>query len=151
MTWQIPDSFSPREISILSSVLDVMHCSSYAFVRTWIAIALEYGYYNCKSGRYDTTPRRVLFLDSGASHTTLFVVHFSKVRFFPFFHHRIPFTSTVSSASMAFQVAKLMSICSTCSHKTIPFLSTSIRRNTFDSWKPLRKRNASCVWKASTR
>jgi len=128
-----------------------MHCRNYAFVWTWIAIALEYGYYNGKAGRYDTTPRRILFFDSGASHTTLFVVLFSKVRITLSFHQRTPFTSKASSASRAFQAAKSTPICCSSSRRTIPRPSRSIRRSTFGSWRRSRRRSASCVWKALRR
>ena len=49
------------------------------FVRSCLAVALEYGYYNLKNGGFDRKKETAMFVDSGETHTTVYVVEYSKV------------------------------------------------------------------------
>lgn len=51
-----------------------------------LAAALEYGYYNIERGEYDDKSCRVLFVDSGATHTSIFVVLYENVFILDSFH-----------------------------------------------------------------
>ena len=52
-------------------------------VRSCLAVALEYGYYNLKNGGFDNNKETAMFVDSGETHTTVYVVEYSKVSRFP--------------------------------------------------------------------
>ena len=48
-------------------------------IRNCLAVALEYGYYNLKHGAFNKEKETTMFIDSGETHTTVYVVEYSKV------------------------------------------------------------------------
>ena len=76
---QIPSYFTNAHLSGIQLALDTNHFKPVAFVRDYMATAMEYGYYPNLEGKFNSKNSVVLFVDMGAVSTTVTLVRYSKV------------------------------------------------------------------------
>lgn len=75
---QVPDTFGPNEVAKLRTLTSWSNYKQFFYLKSCLAIALENGFYECTHNPA-FQPARHIIVDAGATHTTLFVVCYSKV------------------------------------------------------------------------
>lgn len=76
---KVPDTFGPEEVAKLRTLTSWSNYKQFFYLKSCLAIALENGYYECTHDPH-FQPARHIIADAGATHLTLLVVSYSKVK-----------------------------------------------------------------------